>query len=76
MNNLGWKLVINQLHSVVNEKITVEDYEDFQKELILYILQGKRHGQAFCDHFSIKDLFLYNIKDPKNSEHWIKENYL
>ena len=58
-------------------KITQEQYEEFQRHWLVYALEEKRYGQAFCDHFGIQPITpLYWYKDNKISEQWILDNYI
>lgn len=75
MTNKSWEISLCNLYSN-NKKITFEEYEDFKKTSILYILQDKRYGQAFCEHFDIEGSPLYFFKDSNLCEKWIKDNHL
>lgn len=57
--------------------ITLEQYEEFERHWVLYILQEKRYGQAFCEHFGLNiHTPLYHFNDEEISRRWIKDNYL
>lgn len=61
-------------HKVI---VNLEQYQEFQKCWIFTALEGKRFGQAFCEHFNIPmGTPLYFFKDNNISERWIKDNYL
>lgn len=58
-------------------EISLIQYQDFEKLWLLYVLQDKRYGQAFCEHFNIPYATpLYYFTDEKISRRWIKDNYL
>ena len=57
--------------------ITSEQYEEFEREWILYILKEYRYGQAFCEHFDIgRATPLYHLKDEAMCRQWVIDNYL
>jgi hypothetical protein len=61
----------------VSNKITPEQYQEFEHHWIIYILQEKRYGEAFCEHFKLNiHTPLYHFKDEEISRRWIKDNYL
>jgi hypothetical protein len=57
--------------------ITQEQYNEFKEfHWTVYILQDKRYGQAFCEHFDIPSITtLYYFKDKNIAERWIRDNY-
>jgi hypothetical protein len=58
-------------------KITSNQYGEFQHCWLIYLLEEKRYGQAFCDHFNIGTTTpLYWFKDKNTSERWILDNYI
>jgi hypothetical protein len=57
--------------------ITPEEYMEFERQWVFYILQEKRYGQAFCEHFGLNIYTpLHHFKDEEISRRWIKELYL
>lgn len=69
--------MVGILGATDRKKISVAAYSEFQKHWIMYALQEKRYGQAFCDHFGIDNATpLYHFKDEKISRRWIDDNYL
>lgn len=57
--------------------ITAEQYEEFQKAWIFYILKEYRYGQAFCEHFGLgTNNVLYHFRDEDISRRWINQTYL
>jgi hypothetical protein len=61
----------------VSNKITPEQYQEFERHWVIYILQEKRYGEAFCEHFNLNIYTpLYHFKDEDISRRWIKNNYL
>lgn len=63
----------NQMYNT----ISAEDYAQFEREWVVYILKEYRYGQAFCEHFGLGEtLVLYFFRDEDVSRRWIKENYL
>lgn len=67
--------------SIINElpkqQVSKIKYEDFKKHWVFYALNGKRYGQAFCEHFEIpRGTPLYYFRDNKLCEKWIEDNYI
>jgi hypothetical protein len=59
------------------DSITDEQYEEFEKAWILYILKEYSYGQAFCEHFDLGwDTPLFYLRDERMCRQWIKDNYL
>lgn len=57
--------------------ISIEQYDEFMKLWILYALQDKRYGQAFCEHFNITDITpLYYFENQNTCKRWIEEIYI
>ena len=57
-------------------KITAEEFQEFERCRTIYILEGKRYGQAFCEHFGLSKLStLYYFKDENICKRWIRDNY-
>ena len=63
------------LHERVD--ITPQQFREFDEQhWTIYILQDKRYGQAFCEHFGLSKLStLYHFKDEKVCRRWIRDNY-
>ncbi len=58
------------------QTIAVEQFEEFERHWVLYILQDKRYGQAFCEHFKLNiHTPLYHFKDENICRRWIRDNY-
>lgn len=69
-------LVYNPDKTMYNS-ITTSQLEQFEEAWILYILEEKRYGQAFCDHFTIGNATpLYHFRDDRISKRWIIDNYI
>jgi hypothetical protein len=69
--------IVDNLALFVYNKITPAEFEQFEREWILYILKEYRYGQAFCEHFGIGNATpLYHFKDETISRRWILDNYL
>jgi len=61
----------------IRRHITTEEYQEFERHWVLYILQEKRYGQAFCEHFDLMaSTPLYHFKDEEICRRWIRDNYL
>ena len=57
--------------------ITSEQYAEFDKAWVLYILKEYRYGQAFCEHFNLGNATpLYHLKDEQIAKRWVEDNYL
>ena len=71
-------MVDNLLTSDYNyNSISQEDYAQFEKYWVIYALQDKRYGQAFCEHFNLGNSTpLYHFKGVDVSQRWIDVNYL
>ena len=77
MSSVTDSIVINLIGDWNRPVISNEQYDDFQRLWLLYILQDKRYGQAFCEHFSVGNATpLYHFTDETISRRWIKDNYL
>jgi len=58
-------------------RVTLQQYEEFKRHWLVYALEEKRYGQAFCEHFGYDIMApLYWFKDNKISEEWILDNYI
>jgi hypothetical protein len=69
--------MVDTLSPTVYNSITADDFEQFERAWIIYILKEYRYGQAFCEHFSIGNATpLYHFKDEAICRRWIKDNYL
>ena len=70
------RMVDDLLVDSVRPTISNTQFTDFEKHWVLYILQDKRYGQAFCEHFGLNiHTPLYHFKDENICRRWIKENY-
>lgn len=79
MSGDGWTKTIefmSPLAEAGNLKISVKEWEEFNVALTLYLLEGQRVGQAFCNHFNIGVTPLFYFTDPSICFDWIKNNYL
>jgi len=57
--------------------ISPEQFAQFEQAWIIYALQEKRYGQAFCEHFNLGSATpLYNFKSESIALRWIKDNYM
>ena len=57
--------------------ISPEQFAEFERAWIIYVLQEKRYGQAFCEHFNLGNATpLYNFKSESIALRWIKDNYM
>lgn len=61
----------------LNCRISEAEYAEFDRMWVIYALQEKRYGQAFCEHFNLPKITpLYWFKSFETCDRWIKENYL
>lgn len=69
--------MVDSLVSVgVRETITQSQFQEFEQHWVLYILQDKRYGQAFCEHFGLNIYTpLYHFRDENICRRWIRDNY-
>jgi hypothetical protein len=64
-------------HIYNNLKITKEEFELWQKDVIWDNLHGIRYGQSFCNRFGITDNLLYYTSWPiDQQDDYIWKNYL
>jgi hypothetical protein len=57
--------------------VSSEQFAEFERSWIIYALQEKRYGQAFCEHFNLGNATpLYNFKSEATALGWIQDNYL
>jgi hypothetical protein len=60
-------------------KITITDFEHWQKLYTWDALKGMAYGESFCKYFEIYDavLMLFNHSyAPEQMEHYIRESYV
>jgi hypothetical protein len=61
----------------VNQAITQEDFELWQKDVIWDALHGIRYGQSFCNRFGISDnLLYYTTWPPEQLGDYIRKHYI
>ena len=61
----------------VLEPISLEDFELWQKDVILDALHGILYGQSFCNRFGISDnLLFYTTWPPEQQDEYIKRTYV
>ena len=59
------------------DSISPAEFAEFEKVWIIYILQEKRYGQAFCEHFGLSNWTpLYFFTDEDVARRWIISNYI
>lgn len=57
--------------------ITAEQFAEFERALVIYLLRGDRFGQAFCEHFEIgSSTPLFYFRSESTCREWIKNNWL
>jgi hypothetical protein len=57
-------------------RITVTEFEQWQKAASFDIMKGLRYGQSFCNYFGITDNILYYEFSWLNAEDYIKRTYI
>ena len=58
------------------KRITVAEFEEWQKHTSFDIMRGLRYGQSFCNYFGIIDNILYYEFSWLNAEDYIKRTYI
>jgi hypothetical protein len=59
------------------KKISQEDFELWQKDVIWDALHGIRYGQSFCNRFGITDnLLYYTTWPPEQLDDHIRKHYV
>ena len=59
------------------KKISLEDFEVWQKDVVWDALHGIRYGQSFCNRFSITDnLLYYTTWPPEQMADYIRKHYI
>jgi hypothetical protein len=72
-----YPFVVDEDTKIKYNNITSEQYEEFEREWILYILKEYRYGQAFCEHFDLGNATpLYHLRDEGMCRRWVEDNYL
>jgi hypothetical protein len=56
--------------------ISMEAYEQWQKEYTWDALQDQRYGQSFCRQFAVEDYRLFYERDWVKSDSIIRSEYL
>jgi hypothetical protein len=58
-------------------RISQDDFELWQKDVVWDALHGIRYGQSFCNRFGITDNLLYYTTWPcEQIDEYIKKNYV
>jgi hypothetical protein len=61
----------------IRPKITQEQFDEFDRCYVMYVLADKRYGQAFIEHFELGNATpLYHFKDRQICRDWIVNNYI
>jgi hypothetical protein len=57
--------------------ISLEDFELWQKDVIWDALHGIRYGQSFCNRFGVSDnLLYYTTWPPEQLTDYIRKHYI
>jgi hypothetical protein len=52
-----------------NKTVSKQDYEKFCNEFVFAKLKEKSFGEAFCERFSLNDIFLKSLSDETAKFH-------
>jgi hypothetical protein len=58
------------------ERITQQQFEEWQKQVSFDLLKGARYGQSFCNHFGVTDNILYYEFSWLNADEYIRRAYI
>ena len=58
------------------EELTRESFERWDREFIFLAMQGQRYGQAFCNHFGIRDNILFYEGRNERALEYIQKKYV
>jgi hypothetical protein len=76
----AWANIVNQLtNSEENsepKRITMEEYENWQKDALFDGLRGIRFGQSFCHSFDIHDNILFFTLNHVDADEYIRKLYI
>jgi hypothetical protein len=62
---------------IASARISQEDFELWQKDVIWDALHGIRYGQSFCNRFGISNNLLYYTNWPTEQlDEYIKKHYV
>jgi hypothetical protein len=66
----------NKYKPFAPNSISMEAYEQWQKEYTWDALQDQRYGQSFCRQFAVEDYRLFYERDWVKSDSIIRSEYL
>jgi hypothetical protein len=58
------------------ERITQQQFDEWQKAASFDIIKGLRYGQSFCNYFGITDNILYYEFSWLNADEYIRRAYI
>jgi hypothetical protein len=58
------------------ERITQQQFEEWQQQVSFDLLKGARYGQSFCNHFGVTDNILYYEFSWLNADEYIRRAYI
>jgi hypothetical protein len=61
---------------VEDNSVSIEDYEQWQREYTWDALVNIRYGKSFCNHFNIQDNRLYYERDWVKCDNIIRSDWL
>jgi hypothetical protein len=60
----------------VDRKITLAEFEAWEKQASFDIMKGARYGQSFCNYFGLTDNILYYEFSWLNADAYIRKVYI
>jgi hypothetical protein len=70
------ELINPSIPSAPYKKITLTEFEEWQKHASFDIIKGSRYGQSFCNYFGVTDNILYYEFSWLNAEEYIRRAYI
>ena len=74
----NWASIVTNISTRKTEpkRITMEEYENWQKNALFDGLRGIRFGQSFCHSFDIQDNILFFTLNHVDADEYIRKLYI
>ena len=68
--------VTRVINNDIDRKITLAEFDEWQRQASFDIMKGARYGQSFCNHFGLTDNILYYEFSWLNADAYIRRVYI
>lgn len=71
--------MVDSLGPKIVDKVSREEFDEFEYQMVLYVLKDIPYGRAFCEHFGIPEMghrVIWNLTDTDRARKWILDNYI